>query len=479
MKKKTRVMILALATALTMAGTAFASNNPATDVPADHWAYSAVIQLAKGGLIDGYGKDSKTLDRHEFAALIAKGMRNYDRADAANKALLDKLSTEFAPELVGEMLKMGAAQTKAEAAKPEKKPNIWVSGETRLRWVTDDPTPPGSVKLRGSDNFDFRQRINFGGTFDKDLSWRARLTTQGSNKFGNVDNTNGSDIWLDIMNITAKNAFGFDDIRVGRSAFDFLGNGLISKPYGMDGIRLTKKIGQANVSAWTGNIKSDTTLGTGAGDSGEANQLSLAKVDFNVDKNLGASVAYFYSDVPNTAKADGTGTLNTKAGSFTQSKGWDTSFNYKMGQYTLKGEYVFTHLVHAKQIPSNPNGWAVEFSNRKTNGSFYPIASMVNPNQAGSDAWMIGYRSVDPGTIPQNINGFSTSAVEYSANPYSVYTKSSENVNVLVLGYDKVVRNGVVLSFQYQDFKIKNRGLTSLASDKLDQNYMVKWEFFY
>ena len=473
MKKKTRVMILALATALTMAGTALASNNPATDVPADHWAYSAVTQLAKGGLIDGYGKDIKTLDRHEFAALIAKGMHNYDRADAANKALLDKLSTEFAPELVGELLKAGAKPTpKAETAKPK----IWIGGETRFRWVSDDPKPQGSQKLRGSDQFDFRQRINFGGTINDDMTWRGRLTTTGSNKFGNAETTNGSSISLDIMNVTVKNAFGFDNIRVGRSAFDFMGNGLISKPYGMDGIRVEKKVGEATVSAWTGNIKSDNTsnLGTGAGDSGEAYQLSLAKVAFDVNKNMNAAVSYYYSDVDGSKS-----TMNTNVGTYRNSKGWDTSVNYKMGKYTLKGEYMLTQLGNAKQIPDNPQGWAVEFSNRKTNGSFYPIASLVNPKQVGSDAWMIGYRSVDAGTIPQNINGFSTSAVEYASNPYSIYTRSSDNVNVLVLGYDKVVKPGVVLSFQYQDAKIKDRGLTNLNSDSLDKTYMVKWEIFY
>ena len=52
MKFKKFALVLAI---VLMAGTltpAFAS--PFADVPADHWAYDAIVQLAAAGLIEGY-----------------------------------------------------------------------------------------------------------------------------------------------------------------------------------------------------------------------------------------------------------------------------------------------------------------------------------------------------------------------------------------------------------------------------------------
>ena len=58
--KKQHLMALAIAAAVSsMASTGFAaSSNPFDDVPADHWAYGAVSQLAKDGVIEGYGDNT-------------------------------------------------------------------------------------------------------------------------------------------------------------------------------------------------------------------------------------------------------------------------------------------------------------------------------------------------------------------------------------------------------------------------------------
>jgi hypothetical protein len=474
--KKTFVILLALLLILGLASSALAANDVSfSDVPTNHWAYGAVAKLANAGLIDGYSdgtfRGDKPITRYEFAILITRTMGQYEKADVANRELIDKLSAEFASELN----KLGVRVKKLEA-----KTNSWVSGETRMRMTMDSPKAPGATKLRGSDRFDFRQRINFWGNINDNVTWRARLSTQGSNKFGDMDSTSGSNTYLDIMNITAKNTFGFDSVRVGRSAFDMLGNGLIGKPFGVDGIRVEKSINDnTKFSAWLGDIKSDTNINTGTGDSGHAYMLSLGQMAFKVNDKLDATVGYVWNDTGAASKSNGTGDLNTNIGSYDKSKAWDTGFNYKMGQYTLKGEAMVTNLEGAKNLPNNPKAWSIEFSNRKTTGAFSPIASMVKPQDVGTDAWGVSYRSADPGAEPTGINGYNTSSVEYSSNPYSVYNKPSDNVNALYVGYEKVVSKGVVLSFQYQDYKIKNKGLTSLSSSSLEKTYMMRWEFFY
>ena len=50
--KKTLVSALTAALVVGAASTTFAAANPFSDVPSDHWAYDAVIQLAADGVIE-------------------------------------------------------------------------------------------------------------------------------------------------------------------------------------------------------------------------------------------------------------------------------------------------------------------------------------------------------------------------------------------------------------------------------------------
>ncbi len=102
--KMKKMMAAAMMTAL-VAGTAsvtFAAANPFTDVPADHWAYDAVSQLAKDGVIEGYGdttfRGNQSITRYEMAQMVAKAMAK-SNVSAADKALIDKLAAEFSDEL--------------------------------------------------------------------------------------------------------------------------------------------------------------------------------------------------------------------------------------------------------------------------------------------------------------------------------------------------------------------------------------------
>ena len=103
--KKTLVTALTTALVVGAASTTFAAANPFTDVPADHWAYDAVAQLAKDGVITGYGdgtyKGQKQITRYEMAVMVARAMANNNGVNVTgnDKALLDKLAAEFGDEL--------------------------------------------------------------------------------------------------------------------------------------------------------------------------------------------------------------------------------------------------------------------------------------------------------------------------------------------------------------------------------------------
>ncbi|WP_415945962.1 S-layer homology domain-containing protein [Selenomonas montiformis] len=100
--KKSLVSTFTAAMVIGAAGTTFAAANPFSDVPADHWAYDAVTQLAADGVIEGYGnstfKGDRSITRYEMAQMVAKAMAKQN-VGGTDKALIDKLAAEFADEL--------------------------------------------------------------------------------------------------------------------------------------------------------------------------------------------------------------------------------------------------------------------------------------------------------------------------------------------------------------------------------------------
>lgn len=480
--KKTKKWLAIIPMALmsiTMAGTpaltstVSAATAPSfSDVPAGHWAYDAVAKLAKAGIVDGYSDKSfqgnKTMSRYEFAFIVAKAMDKFDAADENNKQLIDKLSSEFAAELN----RLGGRVAKVEA-----KTNTWVGGETRMRYVSNDPNSYMGKKLNRSEQFDFRQRIKFWGNVNDDIAWVGRLSTSGGSKFGSItDPGSGTETSLDIMNATAKNFLGFDSVRVGRSALDFYTTGTFGGPMNYDGVTVNKKFGNVSFKGWTGTIKS---IVTSAGNN-NTNQLSTGQLEFKLANNLNLKTGYYWANEEGKSDLKGTG-LNTKAGyGYDSSQGWTTGFDYKIGKITILGDYISTTLNDTiGGLPSNPKAWAVQVSNSQGPAVLYPAVNLVNPAKKGTDAWMIGYRSIDAGAVPAGAGGWDQTAVSNTTQPYNVSFHGTDNVKVLFLGYQNVVSKNVIASLEYQDFKIKNRGLTDLPSDKLDKTYMLKLELFY
>ena len=84
--------------------TSFAAENPFADVPANHWAYSSVKNLAEAGVIEGYGDGTflgnRNITRYEMAQMLARALaKNPTNTTGATKAELDKLAAEFREEL--------------------------------------------------------------------------------------------------------------------------------------------------------------------------------------------------------------------------------------------------------------------------------------------------------------------------------------------------------------------------------------------
>ena len=127
--KKTLVSALTTALVVGAASTTFAAANPFSDVPADHWAYDAVSQLAADGVIEGYGdttfRGQQNITRYEMAQMIAKAMARTD-VSASDKALIDKLAAEFSDELGNLGVRVSNLERNADMVK-------W-NGQARYRY---------------------------------------------------------------------------------------------------------------------------------------------------------------------------------------------------------------------------------------------------------------------------------------------------------------------------------------------------------
>ena len=71
------------------------------DVPANHWAYEAVNDMAKRGLVIGYEdgqfKGDRTMTRYEFAMIVKRAIQ---KAKELNTSIDGRLVDEFKPELL-------------------------------------------------------------------------------------------------------------------------------------------------------------------------------------------------------------------------------------------------------------------------------------------------------------------------------------------------------------------------------------------
>ena len=173
-------LVLAMAMALGVTASAYAAN-PFSDVPAGHWAYDSVNQLAAAGVVDGYpdgtyGGD-KLMTRYEMAQIVAKAM--------AKGANVDKLAAEFADELDALGVRVANLEEKAD--------NVKITGEVRYHYTDTD----------GDKDFDgwetkLRSRIWIKGQINDDWSYTGML--QNEQDLGNDNGDEDTDFQRAYVN---------------------------------------------------------------------------------------------------------------------------------------------------------------------------------------------------------------------------------------------------------------------------------------
>ena len=203
--KKTLVSALTTALVVGAASTTFAAANPFSDVPADHWAYDAVSQLAADGVIEGYGdttfRGNQNITRYEMAQMIAKAMAKSD-VSAADKALIDKLAAEFSDELNNLGVRVSNLERNANMVK-------W-TGEARYTYTSARHEEENGKKDK--DNAD-KLQFRLYPTAEVNQNWhvKARLTAKTD-----LSSDKGDDGNVKLTYVYADGQYGNFNVKLGK-----------------------------------------------------------------------------------------------------------------------------------------------------------------------------------------------------------------------------------------------------------------------
>ena len=210
--KKTLVSALTTALVVGAASTTFAAANPFSDVPADHWAYDAVSQLAADGVIEGYGdttfRGNQNVTRYEMAQMIAKAMAKSD-VSAADKALIDKLAAEFSDELNNLGVRVSNLERNADMVKWNGK------AEYTYKSLRDKDTTVKADQKQNSDHLLFRLEP----TAEVNSNWHVHARLDASTEMDSDSPAKDSDEdKVDLKRIWAQGNYGNFQVKLGKFA---------------------------------------------------------------------------------------------------------------------------------------------------------------------------------------------------------------------------------------------------------------------
>ncbi|MFR0063748.1 MAG: S-layer homology domain-containing protein, partial [Megasphaera micronuciformis] len=172
-------LVASLVATMAVGATAFAAN-PFVDVPQDSWAYNSVVELANSGIIQGvdgvHFQGERNITRYEAAEIVAKAMAHEDRANAEQRALINRLADEFSDELNN----LGVRVSNLE----DRVGNVKLTGDARVRYMKQGQT------LKNDDSWQFRGRLRANAKIN-DRAY-AVLGTEYNTNFGNHTHASAS-----------------------------------------------------------------------------------------------------------------------------------------------------------------------------------------------------------------------------------------------------------------------------------------------
>ena len=312
--KKTLVSALTTALVVGAASTTFAAANPFADVPADHWAYDAVSQLAADGVIEGYGdnnfKGDKNITRYEMAQMVAKAMAK-NNVSGNDKAIIDKLAAEFSDELNNLGVRVANLEKNADKVK-------W-NGEARYTYTS---TRHEDAKRANKD--ELRLRLEPSAEVNANWHVKARLDANNDMAKDTTDNVKLARIW-------AQGDYDNFQVQLGKYPHATAYDSYLMFNDQMSGAKVTfgNKL-KTSVEAGRLNLKDDARYGAD-----EAADLQGVTFNYGLGKANGTA-AYYHMQ----ADAFKT-TYYSKKGTDENADIWEVAGTYKFDKnVSLLGAYA-------------------------------------------------------------------------------------------------------------------------------------------
>lgn len=181
---------LTLSAGLSTPAMAATSADSFADVPKDHWSYEALDYLAKEGVIEGMGDSTfqggRSMTRYEMASVVAKAMQkaNGSTVSYGDKAVLDKLSAEYADEL-NTLNKRVDAHDKQIKELQEKTDKFKVWGLARVQAGDDNGLKNDARAWNTEKNGDYNNRfyLDLEGSMKINPHATARFTVEKNARY--------------------------------------------------------------------------------------------------------------------------------------------------------------------------------------------------------------------------------------------------------------------------------------------------------
>ena len=326
--KKTLTAALTTALVVGAASTTFAAANPFSDVPADHWAYDAVAQLADDGVIEGYGdgtyRGQNEITRYEMAQMVAKAMAKEDQVNAQQKAMIDRLAAEFSEELNNLGVRVSNLESRID--------NVKWTGELQYEYKRQkddgvDATTKHELKFRlepeatVNDHWKVKARL--------DAKWNPN-SDQGKED----DDGKNPDNSVKLKRAYVAGHYGITDINAGLIPY-----------YSEQGVVFDEALSGASVTVGAGQTLSGTLVAGRKRESGEVANMQGVNITWRPTEDFKGAAEYYrasasgeYNNIwgigatynfAKTAALNGGYWKNTTDNDGDQNKAWNVQLSYK------------------------------------------------------------------------------------------------------------------------------------------------------
>ena len=376
-------LVASLVATMAVGATAFAAN-PFVDVPSDSWAYNSVVELANSGIIQGvdgvHFQGERNITRYEAAEIVAKAMAHEDRANAEQRALINRLADEFSDELNN----LGVRVSNLE----DRVGNVKLTGDARVRYMKQGDT------LKNDGSWQFRGRLRANAKINDRAD--AVIGVNYASKFSSTDaaSADKDTFYVDRAYVNyALDAGKKFNLMVGRYDYE-LGNA--------SGIQYGDNFDGAQLKF--ANKKMAATAGYGKFKEGALNDTKTAYGElegfFGGGSVAGSAVGAFYN---NFNKGTGAVAPDDLWGAYT-SLNFAKKFNF-LGEYqkvnnpgtSTDADVFYGKLQYGKALFAQPKTWDlwVDYVNIDENGVYgstgnWRTDSLLGIGGNGAKGWGVG-----------------------------------------------------------------------------------------